>query len=205
MVAAMTVTPPPLSGRLPVGPVGPVYAEVGEIGTTDAGGVTRPAWREVRVWCPGCNIAHPFTVEVMPGYQGGAGKPVWTWDGNLITPTFSPSLLVHGSVHLCPPEYPHVEECPDHDTCPLPSHGYAWRFPDGRLRTFKVHEVKPAEAVEVYTHGLPHAVEPAWGNCHSFLTGGLWQFLDDCAHALAGQTVPMVPLPDWYRSDLHVG
>lgn len=30
--------------------------------------------------------------------------------------------------------------------------------------------------------------------CHSFITDGMIQFLGDCTHALAGQTVP---LPDW--------
>lgn len=37
-----------------------------------------------------------------------------------------------------------------------------------------------------------------WGDkqvvCHSFVTDGRIQFLDDCTHALAGQTVD---LPDW--------
>ena len=33
--------------------------------------------------------------------------------------------------------------------------------------------------------------------CHSFLRNGQWQFLGDCTHALANQTVAMVPLPDW--------
>ena len=32
------------------------------------------------------------------------------------------------------------------------------------------------------------------GICHSFVTDGQIQFLSDCTHALAGQTVP---LPDW--------
>ena len=35
------------------------------------------------------------------------------------------------------------------------------------------------------------------GNCHSFIRAGRWEFLTDSAHALAGQTVAMVPLPDW--------
>ncbi|WP_244622606.1 DUF6527 family protein [Microvirga brassicacearum] len=29
--------------------------------------------------------------------------------------------------------------------------------------------------------------------CHSFVTDGKIQFLDDCTHALAGQTVPLPP------------
>jgi hypothetical protein len=33
--------------------------------------------------------------------------------------------------------------------------------------------------------------------CHSFIVAGQWQFLGDCEHPLAGQTVDMVPLPDW--------
>lgn len=32
------------------------------------------------------------------------------------------------------------------------------------------------------------------GVCHSFVRDGQIQFLDDCTHALAGQTVP---LPEW--------
>jgi hypothetical protein len=33
--------------------------------------------------------------------------------------------------------------------------------------------------------------------CHSYIRNGQWQFLGDCSHELAGQTVDMVPLPDW--------
>jgi hypothetical protein len=36
--------------------------------------------------------------------------------------------------------------------------------------------------------------EPIKVVCHSFITDGTIQFLNDCTHALAGQTVP---LPDW--------
>lgn len=34
--------------------------------------------------------------------------------------------------------------------------------------------------------------------CHSFVTGGQIQFLPDCTHALAGQTVP---IPAWPQGD----
>lgn len=40
--------------------------------------------------------------------------------------------------------------------------------------------------------------------CHSFVVAGVWQFLGDCTHALAGQHVPMVDLPDWL-DDEYVG
>jgi len=31
--------------------------------------------------------------------------------------------------------------------------------------------------------------------CHSFVTNGMIQFLDDCSHELAGQTVPLMEWP----------
>lgn len=34
--------------------------------------------------------------------------------------------------------------------------------------------------------------------CHTFIKEGMIQFLDDCTHALKGQTVPLPPLPDWF-------
>lgn len=43
---------------------------------------------------------------------------------------------------------------------------------------------------------LVHATEIS-PLCHSFIRDGRWEFLGDSTHALAGQTVPMVPLPDW--------
>lgn len=37
--------------------------------------------------------------------------------------------------------------------------------------------------------------------CHSFLRDGRWEFLSDSTHALAGQMVDMVPLPDWVMGE----
>lgn len=37
--------------------------------------------------CPGCGYDHPFHV-------GYTGRPSWTWNGDMVKPTFSPSLLV---------------------------------------------------------------------------------------------------------------
>lgn len=34
--------------------------------------------------------------------------------------------------------------------------------------------------------------------CHSFIRDGQIQFLDDCYHELAGKTVPLAPIPDWW-------
>ena len=37
--------------------------------------------------------------------------------------------------------------------------------------------------------------------CPSFLKNGVWQFLNDSTHRLAGKSVPMVPLPDWVTQE----
>lgn len=33
--------------------------------------------------------------------------------------------------------------------------------------------------------------------CHSFMRAGQMEFLGDCTHQYAGQTVPLPPMPDW--------
>ena len=35
--------------------------------------------------------------------------------------------------------------------------------------------------------------------CHSFIVDGVWQFLSDCTHSLAGQNIPMVELPEYLQ------
>ena len=81
-----------------------------------------PGWL---VWCPGCDEPHALS-------------PLWSFDGNLDTPTFEPSILqLHG---------------------------------DKR--------------------------------CHSFLRGGVWEFLSDSTHALAGLCTPVVQWPDLAGDDL---
>jgi len=74
--------------------------------------------------CPGCKCAHGVVTE-------GNQQPVWSWNGDMKRPTFSPSVLVLGG-----------------------------------------------EA----------------GRCHLFVREGRLQFLADCHHELAGQTVDMVEL-----------
>lgn len=39
--------------------------------------------------------------------------------------------------------------------------------------------------------------EAGYRRCHSFLRAGVWEFLTDCTHGLAGRRVPMVDLPAW--------
>lgn len=91
--------------------------------------------------CPGCRDWHVLNVE-------GAARPRWTWNGNVNSPSFQPSVLVRtGSA------------------------------------------VDPSI---VWEEGDPPLV------CHSFVTDGRIQFLSDCTHPLAGQTVD---LPEFEEID----
>lgn len=85
-----------------------------------------PDGSDVRVMflCPGCCKLHSVRV---------AGDHAWGWNGDMVRPTFTPSILVRS---------------------------YTW---DG-------------------TGEVPTV-------CHSFVRDGRVEFLSDCTHALAGQTV----------------
>lgn len=48
--------------------------------------------------CPGCHSVHSFNVEQPHG---------WTFDGNLESPTFSPSLRTNGPGEFHVPNVPH--------------------------------------------------------------------------------------------------
>jgi len=48
------------------------------------------------------------------------------------------------------------------------------------------HDPDPLAMTEKYRNG---------SRCHSFVTDGRIHFLDDCTHALAGQTVPLPEVP----------
>lgn len=51
--------------------------------------------------------------------------------------------------------------------------------------------------------GFGFLVADTYGKCvcHSFVTDGQIQFLGDCTHALAGQTVPLPPWPEALNDD----
>lgn len=95
-------------------------------------------------WCPGCDGAHCI-------HHGAGTGPRWGWNGDVEKPTFTPSILVRGTVPM----------------------------------TDQQHEAYEREGM------LPTPVKLI---CHSFVTDGKIQFLSDCTHQLAGQTVE---IPDW--------
>lgn len=93
--------------------------------------------------CPGCESgAHVLPVAWLPPGMAEsphvAGKPHWSFDGNLERPTLNPSILARCE----------------------------------------------------YGDGRPPMV------CHSFVRAGRIEFLGDCTHALAGQTVDLGEFPD---------
>lgn len=98
----------------------------------------------IRFRCPGCDSTH------------GINTNLWTWNGDLERPTFTPSVLIRGN------QWPR-DEYPEY---------YKPQHPG----------VAPGEDTV----------------CHSFVTDGRIQFLDDCTHVLAGQTID---LPPWREGD----
>jgi hypothetical protein len=97
-------------------------------------------------WCPACEIMHHFAVDE-PQRNGAR----WTFDGNLESPTFTPSMNITTGRFADP----------------------TWKDPDG---------------------------EDLSSVCHYFLRAGRIEFLGDCTHALAGQTIDLPELPLRYRS-----
>lgn len=96
-----------------------------------------PEHEEYMFICPGCKTGHRYVVkwgqkEIEDMKRLGYGTPTWQFNGDLESPTFTPSLLYHKS-----------------DVQPL---------------------------------------------CHIYMTNGKIQFLSDCTHELAGQTVDLADI-----------
>lgn len=66
----------------------------------------------------------------------------------------------------------------------------AWHW-DGRT---DLPTISPS--ILVTRPGLP-------GQCHSFVTDGRIQFLGDCTHPLAGQTVDLPDVPGWIAKEVE--
>lgn len=71
--------------------------------------------------------------------------------------------------------------------------------PDGPCWEWDGNEERPTFSPSYLTWWTagPLSQDPGEHRCHSFIRDGRWEFLSDCTHHLAGQTVDMVPLPDW--------
>jgi hypothetical protein len=101
--------------------------------------------------------------------------------------------------------------------CPGCNDAHRVTFGSPDAWTWDGNEAAPTIAPSILTTGVQwahdgkfyrpgHVTVPTGGQtvCHSFVRAGQWEFLSDCTHTLAGQTVPMVPLPDWL-TDEYVG
>ncbi|MFZ3182555.1 MAG: DUF6527 family protein [Pseudomonas sp.] len=80
-------------------------------------------------------------------------------------------------------------ECPGCDMPHRIQHGAG----DGPRWVWNGNAEKPTFTPSILVR-YPWGPEQAEQVCHSFVTDGRIQFLSDCTHALAGQTVE---LPDW--------
>lgn len=74
-----------------------------------------------------------------------------------------------------------------------PSVLVTWREP-AALRDMELLQKQLADRAAGLIDRIPQADKV----CHSFVVDGAMQFLGDCTHALAGQTVP---IPEWPRPD----
>jgi hypothetical protein len=100
---------------------------------------------------------------------GDGPGPRWGYNGNAEKPTFTPSVLV------------------------------TWDEPanlgNPEALASDIAESRRRKAAGEQNVKLPIAHQV----CHSFVVAGAMQFLGDCTHVLAGQTVPIPawPCPDW--------
>lgn len=100
------------------------------------GGVERKA---IAHWCPGCRHAHTI-------WTLNPSRPEWQWDGNVETPTVSPSIRIFTPAHDGEPERTNchyflksgnIEFCSDSDhafagqTVPLPDLPADYDYGDG--------------------------------------------------------------------------
>lgn len=60
----------------------------------------------------------------------------------------------------------------------------------------------PTLSPSILTHGIftDGGYDPK-GICHSFLRNGVFEFLSDCTHQYAGQSVPMPDMPDHWATE----
>lgn len=56
---------------------------------------------------------------------------------------------------------------------------------------------RPSFTPSLLMNGREGLRNPAVPRCHLFLVDGELQFLPDCSHRLAGQTVPLPSPPEW--------
>lgn len=74
------------------------------------------------------------------------------------------------------------------------SHAVGVEDPAPLIWGFNGNGDAPTFTPSIFVNAPGRFHHPGVPSCHSFVTDGRIQFLNDCTHALAGQTVD---LPDW--------
>ena len=86
-------------------------------------------------FCPGCGFYHQYATE-QSQLEGARPGPIWSFDGNLAMPTFSPSLLVRGG--------------PQHHTCHLFLRAGVIEYLGDCSHPFKGRKINLADVVPEY-------------------------------------------------------
>lgn len=90
--------------------------------------------------------------------------------------------------------------------CPGCSAGHTITFGGGETWSWDGDVERPTFAPSVLVNGVRNPETPEWNaahpRCHTFVRAGRIEYLSDCEHDLAGQTVDMVPLPEKYAAFL---
>ncbi|WP_322069982.1 DUF6527 family protein [Paraburkholderia bannensis] len=85
----------------------------------------REGLRTMMFDCPGCGFLHRVHVA-------GSGAPIWSWNGCMERPTFTPSVSVTGVEQMTPEEYEAYERGEGlPEPRPLVCHSFVT---DGRIR-----------------------------------------------------------------------
>ncbi len=105
-------------------------------------------------YCPACKRPHMVSLDM------------WTWDGNIETPAFSPSVLVTSG---------HFDS--------------NFKQGDPCWCTYNEEHKEPDDSLNKFT----------CNRCHSFIIEGKIQYLPDCTHEYAGQTIELPDLPEYLR------
>lgn len=70
--------------------------------------------------------------------------------------------------------------------------GASWEF----TGTLECPTYSPSQ-LTTYSYWTGHDTPPQNFVCHTFIKNGMIEFLTDCTHALAGQTLLLPPMPEW--------
>jgi hypothetical protein len=133
-------------------------------------------------YCPGCKSLHCITVEG-PGWRPDSG-PRWTFDGNVDSPTFGPSM------HVFVTDY-------NHDA----SKWIIKRKDKNKRGAERFDTREQAQAAcpsELWEPVFDYVSKHDRTVCHYHLQKGVLRYCADSPHALRSQNVPLPDLPEHY-------